>query len=514
MAKKQTDRQALKDWEALLASIAESTSVDMSEGQATILAQRKRLEADRNEWRKYYFEQYYTAEPAPFHLRAAKRFRERHRLYEVRAWSRELAKTSTAMMDVVEAVLIDGTIHNALYVSDNWDNAARLLDPIQAQFEANQRIIQDYGVQKTLGKWDRGEFTTRSGCNFRALGAGQSPRGTRNKNYRTDLIVFDDIDTDEEVLNPDRIEKKWKWIEKAVIPTASVSGSYRILFLGNIIAKDCIIKRAYDKAKTMEVGYAEKINIRDDNGKSSWPAKNSEEDIDMFLSLVSFASGQGEFFNNPIVRGEVFGEMVWAKCPPLRQMEYIVIYGDPSPSNKGGKGGSFKAVVALGYHKGITYIIDARLEQTTNATFVGYYYELRDNLPEGVQVYYYIENNTLQDPMWEQVIKPQLRELGLERGTIPITPDGRKKPDKYTRIEGNLEPLNRSGLLVFNEGKRTNPHMVRLEEQFTHVTPSLSAPVDGPDAVEGGWYKINELVMRRGHQGITVGAKRRNTKRI
>lgn len=513
MAKKKqiSAKQAQREWEALLASIAKSTSVDLSEGQDAIMRRRARLEANRHEWRKYYFEQYYTAEPAPFHIRTAKRFREARRLYEVRAWSRELAKTATAMMDVVEAVLIDGSVRNALYISNSYDNAERLLDPIRAQFEANQRIIQDYGEQVTLGKWEAGEFTTRSGCSFRALGAGQSPRGMRKENYRTDLIVFDDIDTDEEVLNADRIEKKWRWIERAVIPTTSVSGSYRILFLGNIIAKDCIIARAIAKAKTMEgVGYHEVINIRDKNGKSTW-AKNSEEDIDTFLSMLSFAAGMAEFFNTPITSGEVFTSMVWGKCPPLREMEYLVIYGDPSPSNK--KGGSFKAVVALGYHKGITYIIDARLERTTNATFVDYYYELRDQLPDNVQVYYYIENNTLQDPIWEQVILPTLREVGAERGMLPISPDGRKKPDKFSRIEGNLEPLNRNGLLIFNEARRDNPHMVRLEEQFTHITPRLPAPADGPDAVEGGWYKINELVMRNRSHGISVGSKRRNAKR-
>ncbi len=63
------------------------------------------------------------------------------------------------------------------------------------------------------GAWETGEFTCQSGCSFRAIGAGQSPRGTRNKNFRPDCILIDDIDTDEECRNPERIRPNgsgWK----------------------------------------------------------------------------------------------------------------------------------------------------------------------------------------------------------------------------------------------------------------------------------------------------------------
>ena len=81
--------------------------------------------------------------------------------------------------------------------------------PFMLNFEANQRIMNDYGVQEKPGKWEIGEFTTAGGCAFRALGAGQSPRGTRNEAARPDFILIDDIDTDEETRNPERIQKKW-----------------------------------------------------------------------------------------------------------------------------------------------------------------------------------------------------------------------------------------------------------------------------------------------------------------
>ncbi len=145
---------------------------------------------------------------------------------------------------------------------------------------------------------------------------------------------MDDIDTDEECRNPERIKTKWKWLEEALIPTMSVSGNYRILFNGNIIAPDCCIKRAIEKAtelKAKGIGHVDIINIRGKDGLSVWPEKNSEEDIDLFLSLVSAAAAQKEFFNNPVVDGGVFAEITYGKVPALSKFKFLVIYGDPAP---------------------------------------------------------------------------------------------------------------------------------------------------------------------------------------
>ena len=66
-------------------------------------------------------------------------------------------------------------------------------------------------------------------------------------------------------------------------------------------------------------------------------------------------------------------------------------------------------------------------------------------------------------------------------GFIGIIPDTRAKPEKFDRIEGNLEPLNRLGKLVLNIDEKDNPHMKRLEEQFKLVNRSMKSPADGPD---------------------------------
>lgn len=486
------DRTALKYWDELIASIRSSSDINVDDTPVEIENRKKKLEADDEAWFRYYFDMYYTCEPADFHKKATKRIMSHERWYEVRAWSRELAKSARSMMEISKLALT-GKVRNVLLISNSADNAERLLLPFMGNFEENQRIIQDYGTQKKLGAWETGEFTCQCGCSFRAIGAGQSPRGTRNKNYRPDFILIDDIDTDEECRNPDRIKTKWKWLEEALIPTMSVSGKYRVLFNGNIIANDCCITRARDKAKSLPtIGYFDQVNIRDKKGISTWPQKNSEEDIDLFLSLVSMASAQKEFYNNPVSEGEIFKEMTYGKVPALSKFKFLVIYGDPAPGENKSKKSSTKSVCLLGKLAGKLYVIKCFLDRGLNSEFIDWYVSLLEYVGGRTSVYCWMENNKLQDPFFQQVFMPIVRRLRREKNiSLFIRGDEEKKTDKATRIEANLEPINREGNLILNEAEKDNPHMKRLEDQFKLFTLRLDFPADGPDTVEGGNKKID-----------------------
>jgi hypothetical protein len=489
------DRQALMDWDDYKKTILATTSIDHNETDTEREKRIKKLEADAEEWFKFYFPAYCTAEPADFHKKGTKRLMANDKWYEVRAWSRELAKTARAMMEVLYMNLVKGR-KNTLYVSNSYDNACNLLMPIMINLETNSRIINDYGIQCGLYTWEVGNFKTNGGKSFRAIGAGQSPRGTRNEEARPDIIVVDDIDTDEEARNQQRIDEKWKWIEKALIPTVSVSGNYLILFNGNIISKDSTIVKASKKASHFDV-----VNIRDKHGKSTWPQKNSEEDIDKILSFISWASQQTEYFNTPVEEGNIFKEETYGKIPSLSKFRFLVAYGDPSPSNKDNKAvknkkGSYKAVWLVGFTDNKYYVIKGFLAQTNNSNFVDWFYELDKFVDGRVLVYKFIENNTLQDPFFEQVFKPLFLERAKEKGYyISVNGDERKKPDKFVRIEGNLEPAYRNCQLVFNIDEKDNPHMETLIQQFKAFNPQLTAPADGPDCIEGAKFVIDSKIM-------------------
>jgi len=95
------------DWGGHRKAVIRTTPVDATETHEKKLVRVADLERSGNEeaWFKYYFPNYYYAEAAPFHKKSTKRLMTHMEYYIVRAWSRELAKDTRTMMEVIKAVL-------------------------------------------------------------------------------------------------------------------------------------------------------------------------------------------------------------------------------------------------------------------------------------------------------------------------------------------------------------------------------------------------------------------------
>lgn len=510
MAKKASNKEYLEVWREFCENMDNATPIDLTESHSDKLKRIKRLEANPEQWFKYYFPNYYTSEPASFHIKATKRVLSNPEWYEVRSWARELSKSGRTMMEVL-FLAMTGKKKNILLISNSADNAERLLLPYKGILERNNRIIADYGTQRKVGSWESNEFKTRKGVSFRAIGAGQSPRGTRNDASRPDVILIDDIDTDEFCRNQELVKERVKWIEQALIPTRSISNGLLLIACGNIISKYCCITEMGKKADKWEV-----VNIRDKDSKSTWPQKNTEEMIDRVLSSISFESYQKEYFNNPMDGGDTFKDILFDKCPQLRHCDAVVIYADPAPSNSDKTNSSSKAIVIVA-SKGIDYYLyKVWVDQMSNSQFCEYLFEAHDICKKaGVEpIYIWIENNSLQNPFYEQVILPHIYRIGNERKSfLPIRPDERKKPEKYARIEGTLEPLNRLGHLVFNVSEKDNPHMERMVAQFNNFSRKAKL-MDGPDAVEGAVKIIQDINISNATGSIETFQRKANKFRL
>lgn len=495
---KPNTKDAILRWEDYRSNLLRSTPVPTEtekERRDRVAALEKNPEA----WFAFYFPSFYTAAPARFHINATARLLKNNRWYEVRRWSRELAKSTRGMMEDIYLALT-GKSSNFILVSHSWDNACELLMPYMINLESNNRIINDYGLQRGVRQWEMGKMVTRKGCAFRAIGAGQSPRGTRNEWKRPDVIRVDDIDTDERCRNEKRVHETWHWVEQALLPTVSVSGSVRIVFQGNLISKNSVIARASEKADRVDT-----VNIRDKHGKSSWPEKNSEEHIDWILSKISYISAQKEYFNNPIVEGSVFKEMHYKKMPPLTAYPFLVAYGDPS--FKDTKKNDFKAIVLMGRIKDEYHILKAWLNQTTTSDMAKWYMDAFSYVANKAPVYFFIEGNATQD----LIINQLRRHLADASAPFYLTVDMRKKGDKFSRIETALEPLNREGKLFLNEAEKDNPMMKTLEQQFLAIEPGMNAHDDGPDAAEGAKFIIDR--KQAASLPLAIGQRTGNSKR-
>lgn len=503
------EKNSIVKWSTIRKEIRASTPVNIHEDRNACIARRAQLEATPEEWFRYYFPKYAYAIPADFHIQSTQRILANREWCEVRMWSRELAKSTRTMMEVCYLVLVG---HSAIdtvpelkkryvmLISNSLDNAVRLLMPYRANLQYNQRIIQDYGKQENRTKWQSTEFVTRQGVAFRALGAGQSPRGARNEEVRPDIILFDDVDTDADCLNPEMINKKWRWIEEAAIGTRSISTPTTIIFCGNRIAANCCIQRA-----TKIADHVDEINIRDTYGHSVWPQKNNEQSIVRVLSQKSYAAQQKEYFNNPVIEGSVFKEMAYKPARPISEYEYLVCYTDPSYKTTN----DYKATVLTGKWQGEYHVIKCYLDKVTTAQMITWHYNIM-RLVGSQSCYYFMEQVFMQDVLMKEMSDTAKRE----GRNIPIRGDTRKKPDKFMRIESLLEPLHRNGQLYLNESERHNPHMQRLAEQFVAFAPGSRVHDDGPDAVEGAIWIINEKQRQKTESRIMTFGKAENKKSL
>lgn len=486
-----TDKDLLAKWQDFVENFKRSTPIDRQETLADKLRRIKRLEANPEEWFRYYFPNFCTCEPAAFHKAATRRLLRHDEWFEVRAWARELAKSSRSMMEFFYLGLT-GRIHSTLIVSSTNAAAQELMLPWMAALEANARIINDYGEQRGIKTWREDKIITRRGWSVKAIGWGQSPRGTRNENYRPDSYIIDDIDTDEECRNEEIQQNKINWIEQALLGTRSISTPTRILVNGNIIHNNCCVVKLSVKADCYDV-----VNIRDAQGRSTWPQKNSEEQIDRVLSTISYESGQKEYYNNPMDGTTTFRDLGFAPVPRLSSCDDVLVYADPATSNKDTSSGSLKAIGIIA-RKGINFfVVRCHVNTMSTSHFVDALYELYRYATQRTKqpVRVWIENNSLQAPFYEQVLYPQICRRGVELGVmLPVTGDDRDKKDKYTRIEGTLEPLVRAKQLTLNEQEANDPDMLRLLAQFRNFSRRQKR-MDGPDMVEGGVYLLQQHIL-------------------
>jgi len=495
---KEIDKRALQDWEQFKADIKKATPPEKL-SQAEKAKKKAYLEKHPVEWMKYFFPNYASCEFAPFQKEAINRISRNDEWFEVWSWARELAKSTVSMM-LELFLMLSGRKRFLMLVSATQDAAVRLLAPYRANLEANGRLLDFYGPQVNLGKWEETHFVTRGGLTFLAVGYGNAPRGTRNEAVRPDIIDIDDYDTDKDCRNPVILDKKTEFIERAVIPTRSVSSPTLILAKGNLIAKDTVIGRLGAKSDKHMV-----VNIVDKNGQSTWPEKNTQEHIERVRSTISTGAFQAEYMNNPIHEGKVFKNLPLGKMPALSKFKFLVCYGDPSTSNKGQSSSSTKAVCLVGKIKTTFYILKAFVDRPSNAGFIDWYYQCKAWVGSRVPVFYMVENNSLQDPFYEQVFLPLIRKENRHRGeSLFITGDARPKTDKAARIEANLEPIDRNGAWLFNEDEADNPHMKELLDQLKLFEMTLPYPADGPDALEGAVAELNRRTALDGNNVDTI----------
>ena len=469
-------------------AIAKHTEIDLNESSEEKSARIERLQNDYAAFFEYYFPMYATAPTAEFHVRIANAMRNNKNFKGIFEAFRGSAKSTHADIGIPFWLMVLGELKCMILVGQTEEKAIRLLAGLQAQLHSNRRIIHDYGKQVSSNRWKLGEFVTRTGCAFYALGMGQSPRGTRSEEHRPDLIIMDDCDSKKLNKNPSLVREAVEWALDDLMGCMDI-GRERFLIVNNRISKHSILAHLHDMmvAKKDEKyrWYHLKVNALDEHGESTWVEKYSNAYWHEKKEMLVLRSWEREYMNNPIEEGTVFKHewIKWKEMLPLHEYEKLVVYVDPSFKNT--KHSDFKAVKFWGKRGKELHLIDAFVRRTDIQVMVNYLYDLYSSIPNDVIVDFYMETNFLQD-----IIMSEIDKVGRERNLqLPIREDRRKKPDKYKRIEATA-PYYERGCVFYSQEKMNDPDFATAIEQLLATEPGSRAPDDSPDADEGAIYML------------------------
>lgn len=512
-------KEALERWRERCREVQAMTAVSVAVARETP-AQRdrriKRLLGDYNAFCEYYFAHFMTLRDkatgevvkvirnAPFHTRAARLVRNTPDLKAVFKWPRGHAK-STHLGVFIPLWLIfqpKRLLNFMVTVGKSEDSAIRLLGDLQAELEYNQRLIADFGEQKNLGSWLEGEFKTRGGAKFLAIGRGQSPRGLRDRESRPDYIVIDDIDDDELCRNEKRVKDLTDWVREALFGALDV-GRGRFIMVGNLISKKSVLANiAASKGVTVS-----EIKAVDAEGNPVWADKWTREEAQAYKDFVGYRAWEKEMMHNPITDGTIFRHdwIRFKKCLPLRKYDMLVCYTDPS--FKSTTSNDYKACRLWGKTGTELHLIDTYVRQDTVSGMVRWLYDLYERVCDVAAVSFYMEANFMQD-----TILDEFDSEGRQRGyQLPIMPDTRKKPDKIQRIEA-VSPLWERGKVFYNIDLKDSPDMEVGIEQTLALERGSRVHDDAPDADEGAiWFLQRSARMEEFEPVITSRRSPRNT---
>lgn len=129
--------------------------------------------------------------------------------------------------------------HYILILSDSTEQAEAFLEDIKTELEDNAYIIEDFGHLKGDSTWKTGTIKATNGVKIDAIGSGKKIRGRKNRSWRPDLIVLDDIENDENVATPEQRRKLKSWFDKAVLKAGDTYTD--VMYVGTILHYDSLL---------------------------------------------------------------------------------------------------------------------------------------------------------------------------------------------------------------------------------------------------------------------------------
>ncbi|MEE9457950.1 MAG: hypothetical protein V3W11_12465 [bacterium] len=424
---------------------------------------------------RVYLPHYFVEESASFHRELVKLLDVRERPVVVGAPRGHAKSTIVALAYPLHAILFRLRRY-VVQVSETEDQAADNVEFIKLELEENERIRQDFGDLRREGSWGDGDFTTTSGIRVLARGRRQRIRSARHRQYRPDLIVVDDIESDESVRNPRTIDKVYKWLRGELYGAAEYDCSFFVI--GNLLARRSVLGHLlFDDELDGVVERRLYRAIDDETGEPLWPAKwplDKLADKRAFMGTVLFAK---EFLLNPQDPEGAFQEE-WFERGYYHEDEIagrdLIKATFCDPSVEANATSNDKAIVTVGLDRQnmVYYVLHAYVKRASIDAMLRASWSIYDDYRPST---FGLESNGFQ-----AVLARDYDERAKERGyylPLKLVDHHTNKESRIIRLSGPVE----RGKLRFRRGHSDQDKVI---EQLIYLAePSVND--DGPDALEG-----------------------------
>ncbi len=495
------DKKAIDEYRKLVKAIQSATNIDIFESDLDKQIRIATLKKDYEAFVEYYFPHYASSKCARFHVKLAYRIRKDKHIKLLLGWGRGLAKSTHIDLLIPLWLWVNDDLKVMLLIGQNEKKGQKLLSDLQAEFEANQRLINDYGKQVRTGNWEDGNFITNNDCAFFSLGIGQSPRGIRYKQYRPDYIAGDDWDTKQICKNPVRIREYANWACEDLIPCMDTRGS-RYIHVNNIFAPHTILTEIRDTREGFEFIQQD---ATDGDMNPYWAEKYTKEYYTKLQYQIGPLSFQSEFNNKPYVQGTIFKQemITWEECPRIDHFDHIVAFWDVAYSDS--KTADFNAVKIWGLKDKRFYLIKAFVRQCKMADAINWMFDYNEALPKSVHINWYFESQFWNDALmmvYNQVQKERRKNISLIRAERP-------KIHKFDRMIAML-PFYQQSRISYNIKEKASGDMQVGIAQLLSIEPGSKEHDDSPDADEGALTLLNRHI--RSDAPMYFSNDRRNNK--
>jgi len=237
------------------------------------------------------FSHYLTSKTPQFHAE----------IYEMLQKHQRIALAAPRGFAKSHIVSVFYPLHQALFgfnkdiciISASEGLAIEWLRKIKREIEGNPILVAIFGDLRS-DKWSESHITLKNGVNIRARGAGGQIRG-----FRPDLVILDDVETDESVASEEQRNKLRDWIYKACLNTLMPHGQF--IIIGTLISPLAILQEILDTQKDwFRKKYQAYVGGEQEVGKELWGNLWTHERLQKRKSEIGSFAFSCEFMNDPV----------------------------------------------------------------------------------------------------------------------------------------------------------------------------------------------------------------------